>query len=171
MFWVLEPQIHSDRGCKDKWNFRFLRHIGGKIVTSFHLERRDFKKPAESSSWDGFVWITMGSNLPCSLESFYFFQKNCYQEGKRECKWPCGWFSQWRMPWASWLCLNCEVSPPLREQEVIAKTELKQARARKGQEMSLRLLSHLPPMESLASLLKRMDNETVLWISVESYFG
>lgn len=70
MFRVLEPQIPSDKGCKDEWNFRFLRHIGGKIVTSFHLERRDFKEPAESSGWGGFVWIITGSNLLCSLESF-----------------------------------------------------------------------------------------------------
>lgn len=70
---------------------------------------------------------------------------NCYQEGKRECKWPCGWFPQWRMPWASCLCLNSELHPPLREQQEIAKTELKQARARKGQEGSLRVLSQLPP--------------------------
>lgn len=69
-FCVLKPQIPSDRGCKGEWNFIFLKHTGGKIVTSSHLERRDFIEPAERSSWAAFVWIIMGSNLPCSLESF-----------------------------------------------------------------------------------------------------
>lgn len=80
MFCVLEPQIPSGRGCKDEWIFRFLRHIGGKIVTSSHLERKDFKEPAESSSWGGFVWITM---QPRVLLIYFFFSDDLLWGGEK----------------------------------------------------------------------------------------
>lgn len=64
-----------------------------------------------------------------------------------------------------------ELGPLLREQAVIAKTELKQARARKRQGMSLGLLSQLPPRESLASVLRKMDKKKFCEYLLEVILG